>query len=439
MNPDKNKIFAPTSPDESLSAGNHTQKFNSNDMINSIKIILVILSLFPNAFVKADWAQVNNGLGILNVNALCSYTSNGVNYIFAGTLYGGGNSGVIFVSTNDGNNWSISWNIPNDVWTLANSGNYVYAGTGNGLGYTTNNGMNWLDGGLGHTIYSLTANGSNVFAGCKWRSFDPGGVYKSTNNGANWTQTSLPACTNGEYTAMAINGNNVYTSGFCGTFLSTDFGLNWIQSSTNVGAHAFAIYGNNIFAGDAGVYKSTDNGINWVRTSLDSNVIIYAMLIYSNEIFVGGGGGFFISLDNGTNWQPKFEGLGGFTRSLCISNAYIFDGTDGHGIYRRPLSELVGIKIISQQVPTSSELKQNYPNPFNPTTSINYQIITGSIVKINIYNIIGQEITTLVNQKQNPGSYETSWDGINFPSGVYFYRLIADNKIIDTKKMILTK
>src|SRR5258708_2071050 len=105
-------------------------------MKNQMKKFIITLFVFcflPSA-LKSDWVQVNNGLAILNVNALTSYTDGGVNYIFAGTLYGGGNSGVIFVSTNNGNSWTMNLNIPNDVWALANSGNYVYVGTSNGLG-----------------------------------------------------------------------------------------------------------------------------------------------------------------------------------------------------------------------------------------------------------------------------------------------------------------
>ena len=116
----------------------------------------------------------------------------------------------MFVSTNNGNSWQVSWQIPNNVWALATTSggglNYVFAGTGNGMGYTTNNGANWYSAGLPHWIYSAAASGNYVFAGCKWQTFDSGGVYKSTNYGANWVRTLYGP----EIHAFAINGNYVF-------------------------------------------------------------------------------------------------------------------------------------------------------------------------------------------------------------------------------------
>ena len=104
---------------------------------------------------------------------------------------------------------------------------------------------------------------------------------------------------------------------------------------------------------------------------------------------------------------------------------------------------LIGIKKISNAVPGSFMLMQNYPNPFNPKTKIKFSIpktgISSSIVvNIKVYDILGSEITVLVNEKLLPGEYETEFDGINFSSGVYFYRLQA-NEYFETKKMVLVK
>jgi len=282
-------------------------------MIQKILFIFYCLIIVVNP-TKADWVQVNNGLGILNVNTLCAYTSGGVNYIFAGTPFVGGNAGDIFVTTNNGNSWSISLNIPNNVYSLTYSGNYLYAGTANGMVYTTNNGANWLSANLPHAISRLAANNNYVFAGCNWRSFDPGGVYMSTNYGTNWAQTSLPTCQFGNYSAVTINVNNVYASGYCGTFVSTDYGANWTQSSASFQASSFVINGSNIFAGSGwlvGVYKSTDNAMNWTPTLLDS-ADIDALAVYNNIVFAGGatGGGFFISTNNGLTWIQRSEGGG---------------------------------------------------------------------------------------------------------------------------------
>jgi hypothetical protein len=98
----------------------------------------------------------------------------------------------------------------------------------------------------------------------------------------------------------------------------------------------------------------------------------------------------------------------------------------------------VGIRKISTNVPEGFSLKQNYPNPFNPVTNIKFEVPRTSVVKIFVYDLLGRETAVLVNQKLQPGIYETNWDASNRPSGVYFYKLITDS-YSDTKKMILVK
>ncbi len=89
-------------------------------------------------------------------------------------------------------------------------------------------------------------------------------------------------------------------------------------------------------------------------------------------------------------------------------------------------------------------LEQNYPNPFNPTTVIKFDIPpftkggSGGFITLKIYDALGKEVTTLVNEKMNPGTYSVTWDASNYPSGVYFYKLIVNNQSIE-KKMVLIK
>ncbi len=85
------------------------------------------------------------------------------------------------------------------------------------------------------------------------------------------------------------------------------------------------------------------------------------------------------------------------------------------------------------------ELNQNVPNPFNPSTTISYSLKANSNVSIKIYNILGREVSTLVNERQNAGSYSISFNGSNLSSGVYFYSLIADGNFVGTKRMLLLK
>jgi len=98
----------------------------------------------------------------------------------------------------------------------------------------------------------------------------------------------------------------------------------------------------------------------------------------------------------------------------------------------------IGIDPIAGEIPVDFYLYSNYPNPFNPSTKIKFDIPNSSFVKMVVYNSLGQEVTTLVDEKLSAGSYETSWDGSNCPSGVYFYRLVTD-EYVSVKKILLIK
>ena len=101
------------------------------------------------------------------------------------------------------------------------------------------------------------------------------------------------------------------------------------------------------------------------------------------------------------------------------------------------LDGIVGVED-EETLPTEFALEQNYPNPFNPSTTFRYSIPIQSKVVIKIYDILGNEIVTLMDEEKPAGIYELTWNAANLPSGVYFYQLKAGD-YIDTKKMILLK
>ncbi|MBL7127713.1 MAG: T9SS type A sorting domain-containing protein [Ignavibacteria bacterium] len=379
--------------------------------------------------VSAQWVQFSSGMGNKDVQSL-AYSGT---KIFAGTYSNG-----VYLSTNNGANWTQTSLNNRDIRALAIIGDNVIAGTmNNGIYFSTNNGASWTQSNLiTEDVWTLAVGGNNVFAGT-----DHTGVYISTNNGSSWSQTSM---TNITVNSLFISGNDILAAagvGGWGVFLSVNNGNSWtLIGDLNIGTYSVAASGNYIYAGPYyhGIYLSTDFGIHWNQTPLDNGTVV-AIAVSGNNVFAGTEGyGFEISNDNGTSWTHRSEGLGSaYIMSLCIINNYIYAGT-GNGVYKRPLSEIIGINQISNEVPKHLSLSQNYPNPFNPKTNIKFDIPKNAFVTMKVFDILGREVATLVNEKLAPGTYEVDWNGSGYTSGVYFYRLEAGD-FVETKKMVLIK
>ncbi len=131
-----------------------------------------------------------------------------------------------------------------------------------------------------------------------------------------------------------------------------------------------------------------------------------------------------------------------FVGTAQLSNTEIISGFLADTLFRRMV---VGVPD-QEGLPTSYSLGQNYPNPFNPSTTIQFDIPKASIVTLKVYNMLGQEVATLVNEKREAGRCEVIFDGSKLSSGVYFYRLQARsidggqaNDYANTKKLIIMK
>ena len=96
-------------------------------------------------------------------------------------------------------------------------------------------------------------------------------------------------------------------------------------------------------------------------------------------------------------------------------------------------------RIDDHLLPDDYRLSQNYPNPFNPVTNIQYSLPSSGHVKLSVYNMVGQEVAVLVDSHQGAGRYEATWNALDASSGVYFYRLTVDHRLVETKRMILLK
>ncbi len=150
-----------------------------------------------------------------------------------------------------------------------------------------------------------------------------------------------------------------------------------------------------------------------------------------------------------TLWTKTYgiSPLIGYSVQITYDGGYIIGGTtqpgsgfalDGYLVRLGP-DPITGIESeYESRYPSDFVLYQNYPNPFNPATTINYQIPEISFVTLKVYDVLGNEIATLVNEKKPVGSYEVDWNASNAPSGVYFYQLKTKG-YLETKKMILLR
>ncbi|MBN1407813.1 MAG: family 43 glycosylhydrolase [Calditrichaceae bacterium] len=170
------------------------------------------------------------------------------------------------------------------------------------------------------------------------------------------------------------------------------------------------------------------------------------------------------SIDTGTKVSEcQIDSTGGWNNYQVFSSdmesvsgthdVYLkFVGSGGGDLFRiqffRFLTEGDSITSLNENaarnIPQKFGLKQNYPNPFNPKTTISYTVgahhdMPLQHIYLSIYNLLGQKVATLVNEKQPSGNYKVGWDAGNYPSGVYFYKLETDNGFSQTKKLMLIK
>ncbi|HSR16546.1 MAG TPA: T9SS type A sorting domain-containing protein, partial [Ignavibacteriaceae bacterium] len=123
---------------------------------------------------------------------------------------------------------------------------------------------------------------------------------------------------------------------------------------------------------------------------------------------------------------------------VIINGNFAAPGAGGRIIVLEAKAVTVAVEEEKGFLPEKYELAQNYPNPFNPSTRINYYIPKETLVKLDVYNILGQNVAQLVNEMQVAGKYEVTFNADNFASGIYFYQIKAD-QFIQVKKMILLK
>jgi hypothetical protein len=285
--------------------------------------------------------------------------------------------------------------------SIAVSGTTLFAGTNGGVFLSTNNGTSWTaaNAGLGdQEVSAFAINGPNLFAGTG------GGVYRSTDSGTSWT--SLGTLLGYSVRCLAVSGvillkGTIGSRGGGGISLSTNSGMSWTAAWGNSPVLCFAVSGTNIFAGIYGVCVSTNSGTSWAFASTGlTDTTVYA---------------------------------------LAVSATNLYAGTLG-GVWRRPLSEMIqtSVRTTADELPSTFRLRQNYPNPFNPSTTIKFELPKSSVVRLSVYDLLGREVSVLVNERTDAGVYEVKFDGSALASGVYFYRMQAGS-FVQTKTFLLLR
>lgn len=397
--------------------------------------IIVDLTFHTNN-CNAQWVQTSSPNGG-TINALAVSGTN----LLTGTHTGG-----ILKTSNNGDNWnSINNGLTNlNVTSLAVSGSYIFAGTyGGGVFLSTNAGSNWvaINNGLSNKyVNTFLVSDANIFAGTLI------GVFLSTDNGSSWSLQNN-GLSNISVISFTVLGANIYAGTFSGgIFLSTNKGESWSAKNnglTNQFVYSLASSGTNLFAGtwDGGVFKSSNSGENWsaINSGL-TNRYIMALSVSGINLFAATLNGIFLSTNIGTNWIPKNQGINPMQGFYCfaIKDNFIFSGAQYGYVWKRSLSEIITIRNIGTEVPSSFSLSQNYPNPFNSSTLIKFAVPKSSFISIKVFDLLGKEISVLVNESLNPGIYTVDWNAGEFSSGVYFFRLQLDN-FVETRKMLLNK
>ena len=321
-----------------------------------------------------------------------------------------------FLKTTDGgDNWiSIFNGGPDDNLPILEGLFFLNENTGWLVGSqvsmkTTDGGLSFKDsirveGDLQDVYFKDSLNG--VVCG------DVATFFRTTNGGANWNQiVILSKGPQYNFSRMSVINDSLIWVGRKSLYKSTNFGLTWDSITyfpfAEPNYYVYNIDFVNPMTGYAcgaslELFKTTNGGYNWI-------------------------------LQQTNQFQPGLNlGLYAYSDSIvwsCGRKRVINTVTGGLAdIYDPEVSVLQDYKLY-----------QNYPNPFNPITQIKYLLPEPNHVTILVYDILGKRVSDLIDKRQSEGSYEIEFDASTLPSGIYFYSLVADNNIVQTKKMLLIK
>lgn len=224
-------------------------------------------------------------------------------------------------------------------------------------------------------------------------------------------------------------------------FVSSDSGISWkpLWSGKAWIYSILSLADGDVFIGAAtGVYRSTDFGNSW--TQVGPSCTVSSLTVNSSgQIFAATyGEGVYVSRDSGLTWSQLNSGLpSGNIQSISFNQKnQAYAATQSMGVF--VAENATSVRPLGTSLPSKFVLYQNYPDPFNPTTVIRYELPANLHVALNIFDVLGRQVQTLVNERQSAGSHSVKFEGANLASGVYFYTLEA-GQYHDTKKMLLLK
>ncbi|KAF0150809.1 MAG: hypothetical protein FD143_2486 [Ignavibacteria bacterium] len=433
-----------------------------------MKIKLIVLFLVVTVGIYAQWVKPT-GLNVGNSGKMLAHNS-------AVFLYGNQSGFKLYRSTDGALNWvDIANKFPYDVYYMHVHQNEIFAVTstlgGNSYHFyvSKDDGANWsqkstIPNVTGNgAILGLSSDGNILYASSNRKSY-----YKSTDNGTSWKETIISTSASGNLVSIAASNEHIIAVILgTGAIVSTDDGLTWNVKNPQAAITGLFQYKGSIFglSSSAGIYKWSKPKKDWDAINngipdAGSFQIPTTMLSTDNTIFAATRGlisnktTLHSSKDEGQTWAPVvltglpdiqlatvFGFMAASNTSLYLYNHLLTGGTvnvQSTGVYKSTITP-TSIKY-SEELPNEFTLSQNYPNPFNPTTVISYKLQSASHVTLKVYNVLGREVATLVDEFKNAGIYNSQFSIHNFQlsSGVYFYTLRTEN-FSSTLKMVLMK
>jgi len=369
-----------------------------------------------------------------------------------------GNGGTILKTTDGGGNWILKTSGTtknlNSVFLISSAIGYAVGDSGIII-KTTNAGESWTEQNSGTSLQLNSVFFTTLTNGwaCGDYNSSQNTFIRTTDGGYSWEPQFFGGFVN--YKSVFFYDPNLgwaVGNGACAT--TTNSGDSWeaIGSSSSDLSHNAVFFasqttgwiaGYRNIAGNYGyVNKSIDGGSSWVNVlklnSIDLNSLYFTSLL--TGFVVGQNGIILKTADGGNTW-----GIQSSSTSQNLHSVYFLSSStgwavgDGGTIIKTTNGGVTFIDGNSNiDMPKRFILSQNYPNPFNPTTRIKYEVPKSSFVTIKIFNILGKEVASLVNENKKAGDYNVEFNASKLSSGVYFYQMTSSN-FSSSKKMILLK